>query len=280
MVQGLLPVRQRVFDDGKLIESFCALGSDAEAVSLPHRLLLQTSTREPLQLFKVSKQSALRFEFALGLQDRVVGTPNLVHKILLTFKIRLLTEVRCQFLLLDGKVDSKQLGKRRGGGDGSNCNRTSGSVNLRVSRRDGAGSWECSERARSNCEVQGSGKFRWEEVGIKAWVELRLGFAKSFFLLVDLHFRLFQLAVVRSRKQNCFLQGQGFCLFFLSLHNRCGQHHQQKNYGKSSRETPMTHEAPRSSQRCRESGFPVFEATLSNGPFLSARFLREWFADC
>ncbi len=63
------------------------------------------------------------------------------------------------------------------------------------------------ERARFNCEVQRSEKFRSEKVGIKAWIELRPGFAKSFLLLMDFESGLFQLAVVRSRQLGRLIQG-------------------------------------------------------------------------
>src|SRR5260370_12758860 len=105
--------------------------------------------------------------------------PNLVDKLLRGFKIRLLAEIRREFLLLDGKVDSKQLGKRLCGSDGGNCNRPSGSVNLRVFRRNRACSREGSEGARSDCEDQRSEKFLGKDGCLKARIELRLGFAKG-----------------------------------------------------------------------------------------------------
>src|SRR5260370_32976442 len=68
-VQSLLLIREGVFDDGKLIESFCALSGNTEAVSLQHCLLLQASTSELLQPFKVAKRSAGRCESTFRLHD-------------------------------------------------------------------------------------------------------------------------------------------------------------------------------------------------------------------
>jgi len=61
------------------------LGSNAEAVSLQHRFLLQTSTRELLQLFKVGKQrAAIQVRFVIARSRSTHAEPH--SQAVFTFK--------------------------------------------------------------------------------------------------------------------------------------------------------------------------------------------------
>src|SRR5258708_32487166 len=97
---------------------------------------------------------------------------------------RRLAEVRGEFVVFDGKVDSKQLGKRLGYGDGCNCNGTSWGVNHRVFRWNGTRSRKRSQRARFNCEVQRREKFRSEKECIKARNGQRPGLPETLLALM------------------------------------------------------------------------------------------------